>query len=93
MEPGDALPLCRHVHQDCQNLRFAGLMTIGMADYTSRPENFQVGIGGPPHGCHVLSCAQVPCWTCVVNETLRRPGHQGACTEALCDCVHRPWQP
>jgi len=43
VEPGDALPLCRHVHQECQNLRFAGLMTIGMADYTSRPENFQVG--------------------------------------------------
>lgn len=42
VEPADALPLCRHVQQECRNLRFAGLMTIGMADYTSRPENFQV---------------------------------------------------
>ena len=43
VEPAEALPLCRHVHEQCRNLRFAGLMTIGMADYTSRPENFRVG--------------------------------------------------
>ena len=42
VDPGDTLPLCQHVHQECHSLRFAGLMTIGMADYTSRPENFQV---------------------------------------------------
>ena len=43
VEPADVLPLCRHVYEECKHLRFAGLMTIGMADYTSRPENFQVG--------------------------------------------------
>jgi len=56
VEPGDALPLCRHVHQECQNLCFAGLMTIGMADYTSRPENFQVGCRHPPRSavCYTM---------------------------------------
>ena len=47
MNPGDTLPLCRHVHEECSSLRFAGLMTIGMADYTSRPENFQVSGSSP----------------------------------------------
>ena len=49
VDPCDTLPLCRHVHQECRSLRFAGLMTIGMADYTSRPENFQVS-KSPPAG-------------------------------------------
>ena len=64
VEPDDALPLCRHVHQECHNLRFAGLMTIGMADYTSRPENFQVGchqllvsaVSTSLSSCSVISC-------------------------------------
>lgn len=42
VEPADALPLARHVLQECPNLRFCGLMTIGMPDYTSRPENFSM---------------------------------------------------
>uniref|UniRef100_A0A061R944 Pyridoxal phosphate homeostasis protein n=1 Tax=Tetraselmis sp. GSL018 TaxID=582737 RepID=A0A061R944_9CHLO len=41
VSPDDAVELARHVHNGCQNLRLAGLMTIGMPDYTSRPENFQ----------------------------------------------------
>eukprot|EP00241_Pyramimonas_parkeae_P011121 CAMPEP_0114238772 /NCGR_PEP_ID=MMETSP0058-20121206/8099_1 /TAXON_ID=36894 /ORGANISM="Pyramimonas parkeae, CCMP726" /LENGTH=236 /DNA_ID=CAMNT_0001350897 /DNA_START=119 /DNA_END=829 /DNA_ORIENTATION=+ len=40
--PGEeVLSLCRHVHAECAHLRFNGLMTIGMPDYTSRPENFE----------------------------------------------------
>ncbi|KAG1653530.1 hypothetical protein FOA52_006084 [Chlamydomonas sp. UWO 241] len=40
VEPGDVVPLARHIATQCKNLRLAGLMTIGMPDYTSRPENF-----------------------------------------------------
>ena len=40
VQPEDAVPLARHVHSQCPHLRLAGLMTIGMPDYTSRPENF-----------------------------------------------------
>ena len=42
VEPQDCVSLSEHVHQECDGLRFAGLMTIGQKDYTSRPEDFQV---------------------------------------------------
>ncbi|PRW55987.1 proline synthase co-transcribed bacterial-like protein -like [Chlorella sorokiniana] len=41
VEPQDCVALARHIHTSCSNLRLAGLMTIGMPDYSSRPENFQ----------------------------------------------------
>jgi uncharacterized pyridoxal phosphate-containing UPF0001 family protein len=42
VEPGEqCLGLCRHVHEECTHLELAGLMTIGMPDYTSRPQNFE----------------------------------------------------
>lgn len=41
VEPEKALELARHIHEQCKHLRFAGLMTIGMPDYTSKPENFE----------------------------------------------------
>ena len=40
VEPGDALALAKHIHESCGSLKLEGLMTIGMPDYTSRPENF-----------------------------------------------------
>lgn len=42
MEPSECVHLAKHVKQDCPNLLFSGLMTIGMCDYASTPENFQV---------------------------------------------------
>lgn len=42
VEPAACTPLARHIKDKCGNLRFAGLMTIGQPDYSSRPENFQV---------------------------------------------------
>ena len=42
VEPQDCVSLAEHVHKECDVLRFAGLMTIGQKDYTSRPEDFQV---------------------------------------------------
>lgn len=41
VEPKDCVALARHIHESCKHLRLAGLMTIGMPDYSSRPENFQ----------------------------------------------------
>ena len=40
VEPGDALDLAKHILESCGSLKFEGLMTIGMKDYTSKPENF-----------------------------------------------------
>lgn len=44
VEPQDCVSLAEHVHKECDLLRFAGLMTIGQQDYTSRPEDFQVRV-------------------------------------------------
>ncbi|GAY35251.1 hypothetical protein CUMW_015190 [Citrus unshiu] len=41
VEPSGCLELVKHVSQNCPNLEFCGLMTIGMPDYTSTPENFK----------------------------------------------------
>lgn len=41
VEPNQVVPLVQHV-LGCKYLTFGGLMTIGMPDYTSRPENFEV---------------------------------------------------
>ena len=42
VDPGEAcVSLAQHVATACPHLRLAGLMTIGMPDYTSRPENFE----------------------------------------------------
>ena len=43
IDPDDAsvLDLARHIAETCGSLRLRGVMTIGMPDYTSRPENFE----------------------------------------------------
>lgn len=42
VEPQDCVSLAEHVHKECDLLKFAGLMTIGQKDYSSRPEDFEV---------------------------------------------------
>lgn len=42
VEPSGCVELAKHVSLNCPNLQFSGLMTIGMPDYTSTPENFKV---------------------------------------------------
>lgn len=42
VHPSGCLELVKHVSMACPNLEFCGLMTIGMPDYTSTPENFKV---------------------------------------------------
>ncbi|KAH7293729.1 hypothetical protein KP509_28G039400 [Ceratopteris richardii] len=41
VEPSECVDLAKHVKFQCPNLKLSGLMTIGMLDYSSRPENFQ----------------------------------------------------
>ncbi|XP_024005122.1 pyridoxal phosphate homeostasis protein isoform X1 [Eutrema salsugineum] len=41
IEPSSVVELARHVKMHCPNLVFSGLMTIGMPDYTSTPQNFR----------------------------------------------------
>ena len=41
VEPPDAAPLAAFITENCANLKVAGLMTIGMPDYTATPENFE----------------------------------------------------
>ena len=42
VDPGEAcVSLAKHIANTCPNLKLAGLMTIGMPDYSSRPENFE----------------------------------------------------
>ncbi|RNF04271.1 putative alanine racemase [Trypanosoma conorhini] len=41
-EPGNpTVELAKHIKENCKLLNLAGLMTIGMPDFTSRPENFE----------------------------------------------------
>lgn len=42
VDPSGCVELAKHVKLGCPNLVFSGLMTIGMLDYSSTPENFKV---------------------------------------------------
>lgn len=41
VEPSGCVELAKHVKNSCPNLILRGLMTIGMLDYSSTPENFK----------------------------------------------------
>ncbi|TYI85280.1 hypothetical protein E1A91_D05G429600v1 [Gossypium mustelinum] len=41
IDPSGCVRLAEHVKSHCPLLEFSGLMTIGMPDYTSTPENFR----------------------------------------------------
>ncbi|KAL6499899.1 hypothetical protein OROGR_027809 [Orobanche gracilis] len=40
-QPALCVDLVKHIVTECPNLEFCGLMTIGMLDYSSTPENFK----------------------------------------------------
>lgn len=42
VDPSSCVELAKHVKLSCPNLVFSGLMTIGMPDCSSTPENFKV---------------------------------------------------
>ena len=70
VDPSDCVQLARHVHMQCDQLRLQGLMTIGMADYQSRPENFKVRESSRSNLALDPSCiVQVPCGMTPSYET------------------------
>ncbi|KAH7569447.1 hypothetical protein ACOSP7_012852 [Xanthoceras sorbifolium] len=61
IEPSECVELAKHVSQDCPNLEFCGLMTIGMPDYTSTPENFKTLANCRSEVCKALGIPEEQC--------------------------------
>ncbi|CDP13805.1 unnamed protein product [Coffea canephora] len=61
VEPSDSIELAKHVKLGCPNLEFSGLMTIGMPDYSSTPENFKTLFKCRTEVCKVLGMAEFQC--------------------------------
>ncbi|KAF5742146.1 proline synthase co-transcribed bacterial protein [Tripterygium wilfordii] len=61
MEPSGCVELAKHVSLDCPNLEFCGLMTIGMPDYTSTPENFKTLANCRSEVCKALGIPEEQC--------------------------------
>ncbi|KAL9243496.1 hypothetical protein vseg_017375 [Gypsophila vaccaria] len=61
VEPSGCVDLARHVHLNCPNLEFSGLMTIGMLDYTSTPENFKTLARCRTEVCSALEIEEEQC--------------------------------
>ncbi|CAK9193769.1 unnamed protein product [Sphagnum troendelagicum] len=61
VEPSECVHLAKHVKQDCPNLLFSGLMTIGMRDYTSTPENFRTLANCQKEVCKELDIPEHEC--------------------------------
>ncbi|KAK6917772.1 Protein of unknown function DUF1068 [Dillenia turbinata] len=61
IDPSGCVELARHVHLGCPNLEFCGLMTIGMPDYTSTPENFKTMANCRTEVCKALGIPEEQC--------------------------------
>ncbi|KAL5548445.1 hypothetical protein UlMin_003676 [Ulmus minor] len=61
VEPSGCVELAKHVKIRCPNLVFSGLMTIGMPDYTSTPENFRTLSNCKNEVCKALGLTQEQC--------------------------------
>nr|GMD08948.1 proline synthase co-transcribed bacterial homolog protein-like [Ipomoea batatas] len=61
VEPAGCLNLVKHVTSSCPNLEFHGLMTIGMPDYTSTPENFKTLAKCRSEVCKALGISEEQC--------------------------------
>ncbi|KVG89851.1 Alanine racemase, N-terminal [Cynara cardunculus var. scolymus] len=53
--------LVKHVTSSCPNLEFCGLMTIGMPDYSSTPENFKTLAKCRTEVCNALGIPEEQC--------------------------------
>ncbi|KAI4295947.1 hypothetical protein L6164_035940 [Bauhinia variegata] len=60
VEPAGCVDLVKHV-KNCPNLEFCGLMTIGMPDYTSTPENFKTLSKCRSEVCEALGISEEQC--------------------------------
>ncbi|KAM1797148.1 hypothetical protein ACFX11_037296 [Malus domestica] len=61
VEPSGCVELAKHVTSGCPNLEFCGLMTIGMLDYTSTPENFETLANCRTEVCKALGIPEEQC--------------------------------
>ncbi|KAK4347609.1 hypothetical protein RND71_033948 [Anisodus tanguticus] len=61
VEPDGCVELVKHVTSNCPNLEFCGLMTIGMPDYTSTPENFKTLARCRGEVCKALGISEDQC--------------------------------
>ncbi|XP_068658161.1 uncharacterized protein [Aristolochia californica] len=61
VEPSGCVELAKHVQLSCPNLEFSGLMTIGMLDYTSTPENFRTLATCQTEVCKALGINEEQC--------------------------------
>ncbi|XAR53804.1 hypothetical protein NMG60_11022489 [Bertholletia excelsa] len=61
VHPSGCVELAKHVSLACPNLEFCGLMTIGMPDYTSTPENFKTLANCRTEVCKALGIAEEQC--------------------------------
>lgn len=55
VDPGQVVKLASHIVNNCHHLKLAGLMTIGMRDYSSTPANFSCLAECRKQVCQVLS--------------------------------------
>ncbi|OWM85572.1 hypothetical protein CDL15_Pgr028995 [Punica granatum] len=61
VEPSACVELAKHVSLNCPNLEFCGLMTIGMLDYSSTPENFMTLANCRTEICKALGIPEEKC--------------------------------
>ncbi|XVF70726.1 hypothetical protein PTKIN_Ptkin11bG0185800 [Pterospermum kingtungense] len=61
IDPLGCVQLAEHVKLRCPHLQFSGLMTIGMPDYTSTPENFRTLSNCRTEVCKALGMAEDEC--------------------------------
>ena len=61
VEPGACVTLAKYIVNECPRLKFAGLMTIGMPDYTSKPENFETLRACRREVCEALGMSESEC--------------------------------
>ncbi|XP_021905957.1 pyridoxal phosphate homeostasis protein-like [Carica papaya] len=61
VDPSDCVELAKYVKLQCPNLDFSGLMTIGMPDYSSTPENFRTLSNCRAEVCKALGMAVDQC--------------------------------
>lgn len=61
VDPASCVELVKHVKVGCPNLEFSGLMTIGMPDYSSTPENFKMLSNSRLAVCKALGMAEEQC--------------------------------
>ncbi|KAJ7963767.1 Pyridoxal phosphate homeostasis protein [Quillaja saponaria] len=61
VDPPSCLELAEYVKLRCPNLVFSGLMTIGMPDYTSTPENFRTLSNCREEVCKALGMEKEQC--------------------------------